>query len=173
MVVRDVGMPISPDRFGRDMEEYVRDRTDQPPPSRGIGTIQRTCCCNTTHSGSICTDEHSGKGSGSGNRCLAVRTASTRTSFLRRTSEYVLYLACSVWKSRALLPAVGLHVPTEATRKCLLHAGSDGATFTMCLRWRLSEVVEILVGDTTRVVPQMNLIGIVAEACDSSMSSRW
>ena len=66
------------------------------------------------------------------------------------------------------LPVVGLRVPTEANPKCLLHAGPHGATFTMCLCWRPSDEVEVLVGDTTRVVPQMNLIDIVSDACDSS-----
>ena len=85
-----------------------------------------------------------------------------------RNSEYVLYLGCSVRKSRTLSPVVGLRVPTEANPKCLLHAGPHGATFTMCLCWRPSDEVEVLVGDTTRVVPQMNLIDIVSDACDSS-----
>ena len=66
------------------------------------------------------------------------------------------------------LPVVGLRVPTEANHKYLLHAGPHGATFTMCLCWRPSDEVEVPVGDTTRVVPQMNFIDIVSDACDSS-----
>ena len=38
----------------------------------------------------------------------------------------------------------------------------------MCLCWRPSDEVEVPVGDTTRVVPQMNFIDIVSDACDSS-----
>ena len=59
------------------------------------------------------------------------------------------------------LSVVGLREPTDANPKSLLHAGSHGVTFTTCLCWRPSDEVEVLVGDTTRVAPQMNLIDMV------------
>ena len=141
MVVRDVGMPCPPDSFGRDMEEYVRDMT-----GLNVQLVQNTnlylrealdhfsvcmCCWSTKHSRSICTDEHSGYGSGSRSRCLGI-------------------LAASIWQAvfgshEHFLLVVGLHVPTEATPKCLLPTvprspcASVGALRT---RWRSSLVTQ-------------------------------
>ena len=91
----------------------------------------------------------------------------------RRVSSGEIQNTYSTWEAvceshKHFLPVVGLRVPTEANPKCLLHAGHHGTTYTMCLCWRPSDEVEVLVGDTTRVVPQMNLIDIVSDACDFS-----